>query len=525
VTGFGTLTVTKAILVSITITPANPVLLLGTLQQFTAVGTFSDQSTQDITGSVAWVSSNGSIISINGGGLGTALALGSLTISATSGPIRASTTVSVESAQLSSITIKPGNRKIAKFTSQQFRAIGTYTDGTTRNLNRQVSWNSSNTTVAEIGSGGLASALVPGITTITSTLGSISATATLAVMDATIVSIAVRPLGQTLAPDTRLSFTAIGFFSDHSTQVITRDSKWSSDNLAVATVRGRSTAIAVGPGTANISATFTGVSGSAPLNVSSVTLASITVTPASAVLAPTTSVNCVAIGTFSDGSTQVISNLVSWSSSASTVASVSTGGQVTPQSAGSAIITAQLGSVNGESTITVDSSPLTSIQISPPTASIPQQTGVAFQAIGTFVDGKTQDLTTWALWTSSMPSVATIDTGHATGLEPGTSTITALFAGQLGTASLTVTSATLTSLVLSPAVADFEQGGFTQFTAVGDFSDGSTRDVTPWAIWTSSSTNVAAVSPTGLATSNGAGTTTVIAAMNGQSGKAVVTVH
>jgi hypothetical protein len=90
---------------------------------------------------------------------------------------------------------------------------------------------------------------------------------------------------------------------------------------------------------------------------------------------------------------------------------------------------------------------------------------------------------------------------------------------------LTVTSATLTSLVVSPAVSDFEQGGSTQFTATADFSDGTTRDVTPWVIWTSSSANVAAVGPTGLATSSGAGTTTVMATMSGQSGKAVVTVH
>src|SRR5215469_2690902 len=322
VTGFGTLTVTKAILVSIAITPANPVLLLGTLQQFTAIGTFSDHSTQDITGSVAWVSSDGSIVSIDGGGLGAALALGSLTISAASGPISGSTTVGVQSAVLSSITIRPKDGRIAKFTSLQLRAIGTYTDGTTRNLNRQVSWTSSNTTVATIARAGLASALAPGTTTITATLGSISATTTLNVTDATIVSISVRPLGQTIPPDTQLTFTAIGLFSDHTTQVITRDSKWSSDNLAVATIRGRSTAVAVGPGTANIIATFTGVSGSAALNVSSVTLSSIAVTPASAVLAPTTFVNCIAIGTFSDGSTQVISNIVNWSSSAPTVGSV-----------------------------------------------------------------------------------------------------------------------------------------------------------------------------------------------------------
>jgi uncharacterized protein YjdB len=458
VTGDSTLTVTKAILESINIAPANPVLLLGTIQQFTATGTFSDQSQHDITSSVSWDSSNHSLASISGGGLAAALALGSLTISASSGSVSASTTVNVQAAVLSSITIHPGNGKVAKLTRQQFNATGTYTDGTTHGLTGQVSWTSSNTAVAKIAKSGLASALTPGTTTITATLGSINASATLKVTNATIVSISVRPSGRTIAPVTTLSFTAVGLFSDNSTQVINRESTWTSDNPAVATIRAGSTVIAVGPGTANISATFIGVSGSAPLNVSSVTLSSISVTQATAVLAPTTSVNCVATGTFSDGSTQVITNVVNWTSSESTVASVSNGGKVTANSGGSATITAQFGSVNGDSTITVDPSPVALIQISPPTDSLPQQTGVAFQAIATFADGNTQDLTAFASWTSSLPSVATIDTGHATGLEPGTAIITALFDGQVGTASLTVTSATPTSLVVSPAAISSEQG-------------------------------------------------------------------
>ena len=522
--GSGTLTVTKATLLSITITPANPVMLLGTLQQFTATGTFSDQSTQDMTASVTWASSNPTLASINAGGLASALALGSLTISATSGSVSASTPVSVQPAGLASITIRPEHGRIAQLTTRQFQAIGNFTDGSTHNMTGQVSWASSNTGVAAIGRNGLASSFSPGTTTITATLGSITASAQLEVTNARLVSISVRPPGRTIAPLTRLTFTAIGFFSDRTTQVITRESAWASDNTAVAMIRAGSTAIAVGPGIANISATLNGVTGSAPLNVSSATLSSISVTPVSAVLAPTPTVNCVATGNFSDGTTQVITGIVTWTSSAPTVASVG-GGRVTALSGGSVIITAQLGSVSGDSRITVDSSKLTSIQISPPTATVPQQTGVAFRGIGRFADGNTQDLTTFALWTVSPPSLASINAGQATGLAPGKAVVTALFAEQVGTASLTVTTASATSLVVSPAATDFEQGGSTQFNAIAVFSDGTTRDVTPWVTWSSSSADVADVSPTGLATGTGAGTTNVTATMKGLNGTAVLTVR
>src|SRR5580704_701440 len=236
-------------LVSIAITPANAALLLGTLQQFTATGTYSDHSSQDITDSVTWSSSDISVASIAGGGLATALTLGSVTISATSGSVTGSTTVNVQSAVLSSITVRPVNKKIVPFTSQQFQAIGTYTDGSTHNVTG-LSWTSSDTAVATIGGSGRAKALTPGSTTITATLGTISGLTPLDVSNATIVSISVTPSGRTIAPGTRLAFAATGVFSDHTTQVITRDCTWASDNHAVATVGAGGTATAIGPGTA-----------------------------------------------------------------------------------------------------------------------------------------------------------------------------------------------------------------------------------------------------------------------------------
>jgi len=486
VTGSGTLTVTKAVLVSITITPANPTVILGTLQQFTATGTFSDQSTQDITGSVTWASSSSTLLSMRGGGLAVALALGSLTISASSGSVSGSTSVTVEPAVLSSITIKPANGKIAVLTSQQFVAIGTYTNGTTRSITGAVTWTSSDTTVAQMVGTGRARSVAPGTTTITATSGSITATTTLEVTNATIVSLTVRPSGKTIAPGTKWPFTAIGLFSDNTTQVITVDSKWTSDNHAVATVASSGVATAVGTGTANISATFDLVSNSAPLYVSSATISSISVTPAAALLTPDTSVNCVARGTFSDGSTQVITNVVDWSSSASTVATVGTGGTVTAHAAGTATITAQFGLASGVSTILVESSQLVSIQISPPSATIPQKTELALHAIGTFGDGSTQDLTTFVLWTSSAPSVATISNGHVSGLEPGTATIVALFDGQVGIADLTVTSAAATAQPASPAAINFAHGGFTPFTA--HLRKGTSTRLTPWITWRSGAT-------------------------------------
>jgi hypothetical protein len=91
--GSGTPTVT---LFSITVTPANPSIAPGTTEQFTATGTYSDNTTRDITTSVTWNSDTTAVATIDSTGLATAVATGSTTISASSGSISDSTLLTVQ---------------------------------------------------------------------------------------------------------------------------------------------------------------------------------------------------------------------------------------------------------------------------------------------------------------------------------------------------------------------------------------------------------------------------------------------
>jgi hypothetical protein len=86
-------------LISIAVTPTSPNITTGYKQQFTATGTFSDNSLQDMTASVAWSSSNTSAATISNvagsNGLAAAVGGGATTITATSGSISGSTTLTV----------------------------------------------------------------------------------------------------------------------------------------------------------------------------------------------------------------------------------------------------------------------------------------------------------------------------------------------------------------------------------------------------------------------------------------------
>jgi trimeric autotransporter adhesin len=538
VTGSTLLTVTSATVTQITVTPPNTSLTLGLSQQYTAKADFSDSTTQDITGVAQWHSSNGNVASITVSGLVTGRTLGSVTISATFGGVTGSTPLSVDAADVSSITIKPANGSLAQGTQISFTATGTYTDGSTHDLSHVVSWSSDSTGVLTIGSvTGVGKGIAAGQANVTATLGSLGPSVPVTVTNATIVSIAVGPTNSSLPTGGRGVMTAVGTFSDSSTQNLSPYSAWSSDNIAAATVgttpSNYGVVAGVSAGTANISATFSyagaSATGSTPLTVTSDTLASITMSPLTAVLAPGSAVGIAANGNFTDGSVEWISPLCTWTSSNNAIATVSPNGLVGGQSAGVVTITAQDGPITGTASVLVESAALSSIQVNPPTRTVPAGFAVAFGAKGTFSNGDTQNLTSFVNWTSSRPSIATISNsvstgGVATGIQSGTTTISALFSGVIGTAQLTVSNATLTSITVMPSNPTIGVGASQAFAATGNFSDGSTLDITRQVAWDSSTKSVATVS-LGLAQGLSTGTSTISASINGVTGSATLTVQ
>ncbi len=541
VQGSASLIVTNATIASITINPSNANIPLGTTQAFSALGTFSDNSIQDITNTTTWNSLNNAIASITISGIATARKVGTVSITATFGSVTQPTSLTVNLTNLTSISIQPGNLTLAEGTSQQFAAIGEFSDGGTRTITTQVAWTSSNPAVAAFSKNGgfTATALSPGQTTITASLtpaggSAITASITLTVTNATIVSISVTPANASIAAGTQQAFTAAGAFSDGSTQIITNDVSWHSGNSAVATISdtagSKGVATAVKTGTSKISATFGAVTASAPLDVNATTLVSIALTPASSILAPASTLQYSAIGTYSDGTTLNLNRLAQWTSSDPTAATITAFGLATGQAPGSTTISVQLGSVSTTTSLIVASSALVSILVTPPNASIPAKIQTQFAAIGTFADATQQDLTQSVTWTSAPVSVATISNiggtkGAATGVAVGNAIVTASFGGLAGTASLSVTNAILTSIAISPNNGIISAGSSEQFTATGTFSDSSTLALNGQVSWSSSNIGVAVISDFGLANAAGTGTTDIKATLNGVTGTTSLTVQ
>jgi trimeric autotransporter adhesin len=531
VAGFTTLTAIPATLSSITVSPANPSIVAGSSQQFTATGTFSDGSQHDLTNSVSWGSSAPAVAMIAFSGLATGVSAGQATITANSGSINNFATLTVTSALLVSITVNPVNPSVLIGNTQPFTATGTYSDGSQQDLTNTVGWSSSNANVASIDATGLALGVSAGITTISATFNSTSGFTTLTVTlpPPILESISVTPANPSVAIAQNQQFIATGQYGDGSQQDLTNSVVWSSTQPAVASISSRGLASGVSGGSTTINATLGSILGSATLNVSSVALVSITVTPASPSIALGTNQQFAATATYADGSTLDLTNSVTWNSSPTSVATINATGLASSVSTGQANISATSVGISGFVTLIVTSAALVSITVTPALPTIPLGTTAQFAASGTFTDGTMQDITTSVQWSSSSPSVATISNasgtqGQATSLVPGTSTISAVSGSILGSATLAVGDAALVSITVSPASPSIALGTTQQFTAAGTFTDGSQQDLTTSVAWSSGSTGVATLSSTGLGTSLSVGTAMITATLGAINGSTLLTV-
>ncbi|MES2898305.1 MAG: Ig-like domain-containing protein [Pseudomonadota bacterium] len=361
---------------------------------------------------------------------------------------------------------------------------------------------------------------------------------------ASLVSVSVTPATATVLIGATQQYNATASYSDGSSANVTTTSTWSSASPTIATV-GASSGLATGvsAGSAALSATFGGKSGSANLVVTAPipppapTLTGITVTPATATIVAGTTQQYVATGTYSNLSTAVLTG-VTWTSSAPAFATIAASGMATGLSAGNTTIRATLGTITGTAALTVTAAPLppapvlTSIAVTPATATIVAGTTQQYVATGTYSNQTTAVLSTGITWTSSCTACATINaSGLATGVAAGSSNISATNGTLTGTAVLTVTAApvlppavTLTSIALTPANASILVGATQQYAVTGTYSNQTTAVITTGITYSSNTQSVATITASGNATGITAGTSNIRADVGNLNATAVLTV-
>jgi hypothetical protein len=172
------------------------------------------------------------------------------------------------------------------------------------------------------------------------------------------------------------------------------------------------------------------------------TLKSVSVAPSSASVAVGAKQQFTATATYSDGTTANVSSKASWTVAIPAAATINSSGLATGVTAVSTTLTASLSGISGFASLNVTAAAptLTSITVSPASASIVADATQQFTATATYSNGTTANVSSKASWTVAIPAVASINSsGMATGVAAGSTTMTASQNGISGNASLTVT--------------------------------------------------------------------------------------
>lgn len=205
-----------------------------------------------------------------------------------------------------------------------------------------------------------------------------------------------------------------------------------------------------------------------------------------------------ATGYYSDGSTSNITNSVVWSSSDTSLLTVSSSGLGKGLKQGSATVTASLTptgastAIKGSTVQTTTAALLRSIAVSnsanPPAGLTDQLT-----ATGTYSDDTTADITSSVTWTSSDSNKLTVSTsGLVRGVAVGSATVTASYASSdggttiTGTRNETVLERTPLNIVISyvtAGITSIQNTASTLLQAILNFSDSTTQTVSSLVQW------------------------------------------
>ena len=470
--------------------------------------------------SIEWSSSDSSVAVVSSAGRVSARKMGSAAVFAKWHKHSGKGALSVTDTVPAKVIVSPSVASAAVGGQTQLTAsVATQTG---RQLpGHLVKWTSTDTRYVTVSQTGVTTGARAGSAHVIAQASSVADTAVVSVSPASIASFSVTPGTSTVASGQTLQLTAHAADADGN-QLTGRAVAWESSDESIASVSTGGVVTAGKVGNATITATSEGMRANATIHVMAGGAATITITPGSiGLVAGKTQQLSASLA--DDAGNPLPASSVTWSTSNSSIATVSSSGLVTAVLAGSATITAAADGQTGRASVVVSAGAVQTIAINP--ASLSLVAGNTRQLVATLTDASGNTLTGQAVaWSSSNSTVAIVSSsGLVTASHSGNATITAAAGGANGTASLTVVAGSISSVVVSPGSASLVAGATQQLAA--KLQDNSGSPITGQSVtWSTSDASIVQVSSSGLTTAAHAGRATVTASAGGKSGSAAFSV-
>jgi uncharacterized protein YjdB len=510
-------TVNPKAVASIRLTPTgDQALLVAQTRQMTAETLDSDGN--PLPGrQVTWSSSSTAIASVSSTGLITAIAAGGSVVTAASEGRTAVVAVTVSTVPIVTIAVIPATDSVVVTQTLQLTAVAKDAQGGTL-TGRTMAWITSDAARATVSSTGLVTGVSPGAVTITASAEGKTGTASIKIKEKPVAAVIVSPAQVGIETGQTRQLTA-QVTDDQGNALTGRQITYASDNSAIATVSSAGLVTGVAVGSAKITATSEGKSGTADITVTPVAVANVQISPPTADLIIGQSTTLAAVPMDAKGNV-LSGRSAAWTSGGPSVATVSQTGVVTAVGVGSAVIFATVEGKTGSANVSVRRLAVTSVAVAPPSSNI--GIGASVQLAATVRSGATVLTDRVVGWTSSNDAVATVvaGTGLVTGRKAGAVTITATSEGVSGTAFVAVG---IASVFVSPTPTSVVAGQTRQLTAVARDASNTAVPGVPFQ-WSSASNAIATVNATGLVTGVAPGTVNISAAVGTVSGSASVSV-
>ena len=454
---------------SVTITPSSSTMIVGSVQQFSA--TVKDAQGFTLAGrTVTWSSSNSAVASVSSSGLVNSLSAGTANIIATSDGKSGIATVTVSAfvapppppppAQVAIVLVEPASAVLMVDDRLQLAAQVRDSNGDVMS-GQTITWSSSAPNIASVNSNGRVTGVAAGSAIIAATVGGKSGSVSITVNTtpptaAQVGSVTVTPGNASMAPGATVSLSA-SVKDTNGSLLAGQNVTWASSASAIASVAPDGLVTARTAGSATISASAAGKTGSSTVTVAvppptSAPVATVTISAPAASLTAGSTMQLSATVKDTNGATMT-GQSVTWSTSAPGIATVTANGLVTGVGAGSVTITATSSGKTGTAAITV-----TTVAAPPPPAPTGVSTITVSPATGNVTAGNNMQLVATArdangatvtgvsfTWSSSNTGIATVSsTGSVHGVAVGAATITVSASGKSTTVVVNVSSPPLT---------------------------------------------------------------------------------
>jgi hypothetical protein len=330
-------------------------------------------------------------------------------------------------------------------------------------------------------------------------------------------SLAIESSSSDVTVGISLPLRGVATYADMSKALVTTKGEWSVDNTSLASIVKSGNTVSVKgiqSGSVDVRFTYEGKSVTKAYTVSTAEVDRIDITPK--VLLAGTTTQIIATAIFTDNTTEDVTQDVALSIADGSVAKISTSDltKVEALSPGTFTLNIALNGKSYSAPLEVRLKKLVSIEVSAATLSIVKGTSTQFSAEGTFEDNTVMDITSLVTWSSSDESLLAVsneasNSGRATGVDPGSVTVTASLSGIDGTLDAMVILSNFVSIHIDPATSTFPLGLTKSFKVIGTNPDASTQDITDYVIWQNSDPTKATMGDPGTFTAMDMGQTTL----------------